>query len=199
VKRLISGPREVNDENLPHRGSISHSMFPLIVRFVLTTTVILAAPCLSRSDPVAANPPKDAELVASFRSHRDAFEKLASMGGEDANTTSYLNLETLNEEPLTDGRQALGPARRSEYKQLIADIRPDLAVWLDWYRVTFSYWRGGDWLPIGRSWMKGIAYLPHGYERVGTIVPNSDKVPPEDGIYLVPIEPKWYIIYLQLD
>jgi hypothetical protein len=47
--------------------------------------------------------------------------------------------------------------------------------------------------------MQGIAYLPHGYERVGTIVPNSDKVPPEDGIYLVPIEPKWYIIYLQLD
>jgi len=61
--------------------------------------------------------PKDAELTELFRSHHDAFEKLASMGAEDANTTSYLNLETLNEEPLTDGRQALSPARRSEYKQ----------------------------------------------------------------------------------
>jgi hypothetical protein len=153
LKRLISGPREVNDENLPHRGSISHSMFALIVRFVLTTTVILAAPCLSRSDPVAANPPKDAELTELFRSHRDAFEKLASMGAEDANTTSYLNLETLNEEPLTDGRQALSPARRSEYKQLIAGMRPDLAVWLDWYRITFSYWRGDEGHSLSTSWL----------------------------------------------
>jgi hypothetical protein len=86
--------------------------------------------------------PKDAELRELFRSHHDAFEKLASMGAEDTNTTAYLNLETLNEEPLTDGRQALSPARRSEYKQLIASIRPDLAVMIDWYRITFSYWRG---------------------------------------------------------
>jgi hypothetical protein len=121
--------------------------------------------------------PKDAELTELFRSHRDAFEKLAAIGVEDTNTTTYLNLETLNEEPLTDGRQALSPARRSEYRELIASIRPDLAVSIDWYRITFSYWRGGDWLPIGRTWMKRIAYLPHGYERVGTIVSNSDKVP----------------------
>jgi hypothetical protein len=47
--------------------------------------------------------------------------------------------------------------------------------------------------------MKGIAYLPHGHERVGAIVPNLDKLPSEDGIYLVPIEPKWYIIYVQSD
>jgi len=60
-------------------------------------------------------------------------------------------------------------------------------------------WRGGDWPPIGRSWMKGIAYLPHGDGRVGTIVVNLDKLPAEDGIYLVPIAPKWYIIYSQLD
>ncbi len=47
--------------------------------------------------------------------------------------------------------------------------------------------------------MKGIAYLPDGYERVGTMVPNLDKLPTADGIYLVSIEPKWYIIYVQLD
>jgi hypothetical protein len=61
--------------------------------FVLTTTVILAAPCLLWCDPLGANMPKDAELTELFRSHRDAFEKLASMGAEDANTTSYLILE----------------------------------------------------------------------------------------------------------
>ena len=37
--------------------------------------------------------PKDAELTELFRSHHDAFEKLASMGAEDTNTTAYLNLE----------------------------------------------------------------------------------------------------------
>jgi hypothetical protein len=173
--------------------------FAFSIRLVLVASIIFAAPCLLQCDQGAVNMPKDAELTELFRSHHDAFEKLASMAVEDANTTVYLNLETLNEDPLTDGRQNLSPARRSEYKQLIASIRPDLAVMLDWYRITFSYWRGGEWLPIGRSWMKGIAYLPHGHDRVGAIVSNLDKLPPADGIYLVPIEPKWYIIYMNLD
>jgi len=143
--------------------------------------------------------PKDPELVELFRSRRDAFERLAAMGGEDTNRTTYITIETLDEEPLTDGREALSPTRRSEYKQLITSIRPDLAVLIDWYRITFSYWQGGNGLSIGRTWLKGIAYLPRGYERVGTIVPNLESLPAADGIYLVPIEPKWYIIYVQLD
>ena len=169
------------------------------MRLALVASMIFAAPCLLQCDQDAVNMPKDAELKELFRLHDDALKRLASMGEEDTNTVGYLNLETLNEDPLTDGRQNLSPARRSEYRQLIASVRPDLAVMLDWYRITFSYWRGGDWLPIGRSWMKGIAYLPHGHERVGTIVANLDKLPPADGVYLVPIEAKWYIIYLNLD
>jgi hypothetical protein len=165
----------------------------------LVTSIIFGTPCSLQCGQGAADMPKDTELTDLFRSHHDAFEKLAAMGAEDTNTTVYLTLETLNENPLTDGRQNLSPARRNEYKQLIASIRPDLQVGIDWYRITFFYWAGGDWLPIGRSWMKGIAYLPHGHERVGTIVSNLDKVPAADGIYLVPIKPKWYIIYFQLD
>ncbi len=110
--------------------------------FALTTTIILGAPYLSRCDSVTPNLPKDAELIVSFRSHRDAFERLAAMGVEDTTTTTYITIETLNEEPLTDGRQALSPTRRNEYKQLLASISPDLAIWIDWYRITFSYWRG---------------------------------------------------------
>jgi hypothetical protein len=174
-------------------------VFTLSIRLALVSGIILGIPSLLWCDQSGFDMPKDAELTHLFRSHHNAFEKLASMGVEDTNTTVYLTLDTLNENPLTDGRQNLSPARRSEYTQLIASIRPDLAVMIDWYRITFSYWRGGDWLPIGRSWMKGIAYLPHGHERVGRIVPNLDKLPPADGIYLVPIEPKWYIIYMNLD
>ncbi len=83
--------------------------------------------------------PKDAELVDVFRTHREAFERLAAMGVEDANTTTYISTEVLNEEPLTDGREMLSSTRRNEYKRLLASIRPDLAIWTDWYRITFSY------------------------------------------------------------
>ena len=65
--------------------------------------------------------------------------------------------------------------------------------------VSFSYWRGGPGLSIGRSWEKGIAYLPHGHEKVGIVINGLDKLPTEDGVYLAPIESKWYIIYVHLD
>jgi hypothetical protein len=154
---------------------------------------------MSRCDPVAANPPKDAELEASFRSHHDAFEKLAAMGMEDTGIVSLLSPEMLNEQRLTGGREALSPERRSEYVSLLTSIRPDLVMGIDFDRITFSYSRGGSTLSIGPGWMKGIAYLPHGCERVGMVVINLDKPPSQDDVYLVPIESNWYIIYVHLD
>ena len=165
----------------------------------MTTTLILAAPHFSRCDPVAANPPKDAELVASFQSHHDAFERLAVMGMEDTGTVSLLSPEMLNEQSLTGGRQALSPERRSEYVRLLTNIRPDLVMGIDFYRITFCYSSGGSALSIGPGWMKGIAYLPRGYERVGRVVPNLDHSPKVDGVDLVPIESEWYVIYVQSD
>lgn len=140
--------------------------------------------------------PKDAELIELFRSHRDVFERLAAMGMEDAGTVSHLSIETLNKEPLTDGRQNLPVIRRDEYKRLLGSIRPDLSMGIGMNGVSFSHWRG---VSNGRSCEKGITYIPHGPERVGIIVNNLDKRPAQDDVYLVPIEPKWYIIYVQLD
>jgi hypothetical protein len=182
-----------------NRLSILHGVLKPVISLGLTASLVIAAPCLSWCDPVAANSPKDAELVASFRSHHDAFEKLAGMGMEDTGILSLLSFEMLNERPLTGGRQALSPERRSEYVRLLTSVRPDLVMGIDFYRISFSYSRGGSGLSIGPGWMKGIAYLPQGYERVGIVVPSLDKPPSEDGVYLVPIEPKWYIIYVQLD
>ncbi|HZS54928.1 MAG TPA: hypothetical protein VFA65_11025 [Bryobacteraceae bacterium] len=139
--------------------------------------------------------PKDAELVELFRSHRDAFEKLAAMGMEDAGTVSHLSIETLTKEPLTDGRQNLPVIRRDEYKRLLSSIRPNLSVGIG-NGVAFAYWRT---VSRGRSCEKGITYIANSPERVGIIVNNLDKQPLEDDVYLVPIEPKWYIIYSQLD
>jgi len=170
-------------------------MFAGFIKFALTAGVVLAMPSLVQSDPM----PRDAELVELFRSHRDAFERLAVMGMEDAATVSHVSVEALKEESLSDGLQTLSAARRSEYVRLLSRIRTNLSMGSDGYGVCFSYWSGGTGLSVGRSWEKGIAYLPHGYERVATQVTSLEKVPTEDGMYVVPIEPKWYIFYSQLD
>ena len=179
-----------------NRVRISYSSFAQLMRCHLTIIIILATPCLSQCDSM--NVPTDAELVALFRSHHDAFEKLGAMGTEDTGNVSYLSAKTLNERPLTDGRQNLSLERRSEYIRLITSIKPDLVMGIDAYQISFSYSVGGA-LSIGPRWMKGIAYLPHGYDRVGVVVTNLDKLPTQDDTYLVPIEPKWYIIYVHLE
>jgi hypothetical protein len=170
-----------------------------VISLGLATSLVIATFSLSWCDALAADPPKDAELVASFRSHHDAFEKLAAMGVEDTGTVSLLSPEMLNERRLTGGREALSHERRREYVRLLTSIRPDLVMGIDSYRITFSYSRGGSALSIGPGWMKGIAYLPHSYEKVGIVVPTLDQLPTADDVYLVSIEPNWYIIYVQSD
>jgi hypothetical protein len=171
-------------------------MFAPLIRFALTTAVLAATGSFAGCNSM----PKDAELVALLRSHRDAFERLAVMGIEDAGRFSSISVEVLNKEPLTDGLQALNPERRGEYKRLLASIRSDLMMGIDGYTrsVSFSYWGGGTGLSIGRSWEKGIAYLSRP-DRVGRIVDGLNEPPSEDDVYLLPIEGQWYIYYSQLD
>jgi hypothetical protein len=145
--------------------------------------------------------PQDADLVKLFRSHREAFQRLATMAIEDKDTFSSISVEALNKEPLTGGLQSVSPERRDEYKRLLSSIRSDLVMGISAFTmsVSFSYWYGGTGLSIGRSWEKGIAYLAQGPERVGRVVASLDEPPLEDDVYLVPIETKWYIMYEQLD
>src|SRR5206468_8166028 len=109
-------------------------------------------PSLSQSEPVDF--PKDAELVTLFRSHHDGFERLATMGMEDTGVVSLLSSDMLKQRPLTGGRQELSPERRSEYIRLLNSISSDLVLGIDFYRITFSYSRGGSALSIGPGWMK---------------------------------------------
>jgi hypothetical protein len=163
--------------------------------FALTTLLLLSAVFFGHSESLV-NMPKDTELIKLFRAHRDAFERLAAIGMEDAGTVSHVSVEALNKEPLADGRQNLPVVRRDEYKRLLSSIRPDLWMGIGINGVSFSYWRG---VSSGRSCEKGITYIPYSPERIGMIVNNLDKQPAENDVYLVPIEPKWYIIYSQLD
>ncbi|MEO6874306.1 MAG: hypothetical protein ABI222_05745 [Opitutaceae bacterium] len=154
--------------------------------------VVLAALYLWSCNPFKLGAPSDQELVALFRDHREAFDRLRTMGIEDAQAISYVSEDSLKQSSLTQ-------ARRDEYTRLLSGIRRDLVMGVDANAVSFSYWGGGVGLAIARSWKKGIAYLPNGPKKVGVIVSSLDKLPANDGVYLVPVEGNWYLIYVQID
>jgi hypothetical protein len=108
-------------------------MLTTLRNLALTIILFLSTPFLGCSQPLPINMPKDAELVELFRSHYDAFERLAIMGMEDAATVSHVSVKALKEEPLSDGLQALTSARRSEYIRLLGSIKSDLAMGFDSY------------------------------------------------------------------
>jgi hypothetical protein len=123
-------------------------------------SLMLATPFWVSSESFDRNMPKDAELAELLRSHRDAFERLATMAMGDVGTFSSISVEALSKEPLTGGLQSLTAERRNEYKVLLSSIRSDLVMGIDRFTmsVSFSYWRGGTGFSIGRSWEKGKAY-----------------------------------------
>jgi hypothetical protein len=137
--------------------------------------------------------PRDQELIDLFHAHRTGFEELRSMAIEDAGKVSFLSADTLAKSPLSE-------ARSRKYAQLMSEIRPGVVVRIDPIMISFSYSAGGSSLAIGRSWMKGIAYVPDGPHRLGQTVNSLDNLPENsDGIYLLPIEGHWYLIYSNLD
>jgi len=148
--------------------------------------VSAAAFCFRQyTSPFPLSVPKDNSLIALFRSHRDAFQGIADLAVLDA--PRFSTLETLR------------PERRSEYLRLLQQIPRRIQVGFTESRVTFLCAGGGILLSIGPGWSKGIAYLPRGPARQGKLVTSTDKDPGRDGIYLVPIEQKWYLIYQRFD
>jgi hypothetical protein len=137
------------------------------------------------TSPFPLSVPKDQTLIALFRSHRHVFQEIAELAVVDAPRHSDL--------------ESLTPERRSEYLRLLHQIPWRIKVGFTENRVTFSCARGGILLAIGPGWSKGIAYLPWGPAREGELVSSTDKDPGRDGIYLVPIEQKWYLLYQRFD
>jgi hypothetical protein len=130
--------------------------------------------------------PADRTVVKSFHVHRQTFERLAQMADQDAAVASSSTDESLS------------VARRSEYARLLSQIDSKLIVVFDPWRTTkflFASEGGG----IGPIWGKGIAHLTVVPARVGQIAHNLDKDPGHDGIYLVPIEGDWYVIFQRID
>ena len=130
--------------------------------------------------------PTDRDLVKLFYAHRRTFETLAHMGDEDATIASRSTDETLS------------VTRRSEYSRLLSQIDSRIVFVFDPWRTT-KFWCAGAGCAICPGSFKGIAHLTAAPNRVGQIVKNLDKDPGHDGVYLVPIERDWYVIYQRTD
>jgi hypothetical protein len=143
-------------------------------------------------NPLALGRPKDQELVAIFQGNRDAFERLRSMALEDSRVISYVSQDSLK-------NSALSEARRNEYLRLLSGIRRNLTVGAGPHQVTFHFAGGGVGLAIARSWVEGITYLSDGSEKGCVIVKSLDDLGANvsDGVYLVPIERNWYLLFSQ--
>jgi hypothetical protein len=159
--------------------------------FVLVMLLVLAMFYLWRCNPLALGCPKDVELVTLLRDHREAFERLRTMAIEDSNVISYVTEDTLKQSTLSE-------ARCNEYRHLLSGIERNLVIRINALAVSFSYSSGGVGLAIARSWMKGIAYLPDGTAKIGVVVKSLDELEKRSvGVYLVPIEGNWYLVYTQ--
>ena len=123
-----------------------------------------------------------------FDEHRDAFEKLQKMSAEDEQKGWYFTYP-LGEQSKTN------ELRLADYKKLVSEISPCNSVASDNDGDMRFIFAGGA--VFGAEWIKGIEYVPGNYERVGVIakqgLDKARKFPPN--VYLLPIEPKWYLIY----
>jgi len=157
--------------------------------FLCLILVFVGAFLFWMSDPLYLKAQNDRELIAVFREHRPAFEKLRNMVIEDS--VSYLS------ESQMDGR--LNDARKHAYQSLLSEIRPRLIVVSDLKSVRFVFASGGL-SAIGPGWLKGIEYEPRSVYGPGEIQGSLDQPSSleEGGVYLRQIEPKWFV-FLQKD
>jgi hypothetical protein len=131
--------------------------------------------------------PTDQELIATFHTHRQAFERLQEMVTEDARRGWYLEG--------SDSRKPDQP-RRDEYKNLISQIRPGLRVVMTGPTGAVRFIFAMEGTAIGPGWVKGIEYVPVDYLREGVLLPDLDKAASRPAsVYMREIEPKWFIFY----
>jgi hypothetical protein len=140
---------------------------------------------MAESAHVAA--PKDRELVALVRDHRAVFERLRQMVTEDMHTRSYFSESELG---------GIEPeSRKTEYKALLR-LKKGLRVTVNYDgSVRFIFATAGV-SAIGPGWLKGIQFMPTGTKPKGVLVKTLDN--PQNlsaGVYLVAVEPEWFLLY----
>src|ERR1700722_9522747 len=130
--------------------------------------------------------PKDEILLDAFRSHHEAFLKLAEMA------TERLKADVKIEKPVSDkewDQQCKRWATELGSEVHVAPLGHDGVL-----RFIFS--RGHGPLAVSSTWAKGIEYVPKEYEWQGKVMTNLDNAAAlREDTYLRPIEAKWYLFY----
>ena len=164
---------------------VRHKVKLLVVGLLLILAVIF----FLRLGTFPSDEPRDRELEASFREHRQAFEILCAMALEDSGKVDYISLETLREEDKLDSR------RRAKYKDLLNEIKLVENIKVGDHDVVFEY-RAGGLLAIGPSWGKGIIFYSGEYlGPIGRVVDDLDDLGDRNGTCVKPLEKNWYLIY----
>lgn len=159
-----------------------------VIAFALV--MLLGGGIIWAVDPWGWLRPSDEELIVLFNKHERSFELLRSLALQDMGRKSIVNRETIGCDDVKDNHD-------QEYCDQINEIRRDLSIGIDSFRISFFYSTGG--ITIGHSWMKGIAYLPHGSARVGPVLDSLDDLGSVDGVYLRRIRGNWFVVYSSLD
>ena len=96
----------------------------------------------------------------------------------------------------TSSPDKLDQSRRSKYKGLISQIRPDVKVVTNGYTGVVRFIFAGEGSAIGPDWFKGIEYVPRDYGQEGIPLPDLDKAASLPAhVYMRQIEPNWFIFY----
>jgi hypothetical protein len=141
-------------------------------------------------DPLNLSAPSDRELLATFRDHREAFDRLRELAA-DQRTAGYLTA--------TDTSKDFDTNQKKEFEAILTGLSSHLIVTVDWPRVRFIF-AGGGLSAISPGWLKGIQYIPDDEPLRAPLVANLDNAfKQRAGVYLRMIEPNWYILYQRTD
>jgi hypothetical protein len=134
----------------------------------------------------------DETLIANFHANRQEFDALRRLVTEDARYRSNISAAALRDDNIEE-------SQRRHTKDMLRQIDPSLTISRDYDNTVRFVFEIGGLSAIGRGWMKGIEYIPGDYHREGVILSNLDLAEKVlHGVYLRPIEGKWFLI-MQID
>jgi hypothetical protein len=197
--------------------SVKSILFKIVLPLVVVCLVFLAACAFHRApnwihdSAFGFNVLNDEQLIAIFREHGAAFERLQRMATEDAQHGWYFNSPDFRGAKLTK-------LRSQAYKNLVSAIKPGLTVYTDYDSSMRFIFAGGGTSAIGPGWAQGIVYVPRSYESNGVIygireikgtnyqeeqgvvltnLDNTQTLPVN--VYLRPIGSNWFLFYQRTD
>ena len=132
------------------------------------------------------HPPSDTQLIATFKQHRDVFEKLKVMACTDNYQHKYINAS--NDFPQPEG---ISQARLKEYQHLLNTIQTPSLIKGKNCSIRFEVWSKGF---AGDGEYKYYEFNPpHIQNKVSSL--DNLSLKPEISSYYRKLENEWYLSY----